>query len=247
MNEKDTRQRKHFQTYRSETKTLAICRDIVAFAQTHRCTFVNARVRIRKEDRRLPLQFVIAFEPDGGSPDLSIIATSEDPKISVRELVLFNRSYIPIVNRLGSVSIGGPVSFATRKGSLGAAIDITAECDAVDISLHLVQALGDIDATQTPIEGRAVRYGGRWICGYCITVNDRMSSEEWEEAVQRCNMQVEVYSDAVNGVPVIINGLFYDHDVDYDVTDPAKAEQAEGTGGDDIPNDVVIDGTGDMG
>lgn len=235
----DNRQRKFFQTYRSETKTLAICRDTSFSDGLNRCTFVNARVRIKKADRRLPLQFCVAFEPDGGSPDLAIVSTLEMPKITARELVLFNRSYIPVCNRIGNVNLGGGNVFAQQKGSTGVAIDFSSECDAIDISMHLVQALGDIDPSTLLPEVQPTRFGGRWICGYSITVTDRMSQEEWELACQECNMSAEVYSDSNGGVAILTNGL-----PQIDSTD---GDDTEGTGGSDIPNVVTHSGTGALG
>ena len=229
--EKDTRQRRYFQTYRSETKTLALCRDESLEMAT--ATFVNVRVRIRKEDRRLPLQFYCAFEPDGGSPDMAGISGGVQPEVTVREMVLLNRSYIPVVNRVGSTSLGGALAFPGRQGSLGFAIDINADCDAVDISLHLGQALGEVGPT-------GKRFSGRWICGYSITCNDRLSAEEWQSAVSKCNMQVECFSDQEQGgSPVLYNvGL---------IIDASIGEDTEGTGGINIPNSLTLTGTCDLG
>jgi hypothetical protein len=231
--DKETRQRRYFQTFRSETKTLALCRDenpdISSIAN-----FVNARIRIRKEDRRLPLQFYVAFEPDGGSPDKAIISGAIQPEVTVREMVLLNRSYIPVVNRIGSTALGGALGFPGRQGCLGFAIDISADCDAVDISLHLGQALGDL------VPGLSKRYSGRWICGYSITCNDRLSQEEWQSAVSKCNMQCESYSDqAASGVPVLTNtGSSVDRTI---------GEDTEGTGGVNVPGAVTQTGTGELG
>ena len=245
--DKDTRQKRFFQTYRSETKTLAICRDLQSIQRpSFVCTFVNARVRIRKSDRRLPLQFCVAFEPDGGSPDMAIISQPEEPKISARELVLFNRSYIPVVNRIGNVNLGGANIFASQKGSTGLAIDFSDDCDAIDVAMHLTQALGDFNTLAPYGEGQFLRFGGRWICGYSITVTDRMSSEEWERAVQECNMMVECFSDRQSfgdtqgGVPILTSGVLMS-------IDPSYGDTTEGTGGDDIPNNVTVIGTGGMG
>ena len=241
MTDKDTRQRKFFQTYRSETKTLAICRDVYApQGNSFLATFINARIRIRKSDRRLPLQFAVAFEPDGGSPDLAFIACPEEPKVSARELVLFNRSYIPVVNRIGNVNLGGANVFAHQMGSTGLAIDFSDDCDAVDISLHLTQALGEIDINSNPDPTRRKHFGGRWIAGYSITVTDRMSYEEWERAVQECNMMVDSYSDSPGGVPILCNGV-------PNGIDSSDGDTTEGTGGNDIPNTVTESGTGAIG
>lgn len=241
--EKDYRQKRHFQVYRSETKTIALCRDIqfASFDTPGFASFVNARIRIRKEDRRLPIQFMVGFEADGGSPDFAQIAVQEYPSISVRELVLLNRSYVPVVNRIGNSNFGGANKFATQRGSLGIALNLEADCDAIDIALHLTTALGDIDPLTVGTDSRPTRFGGRWICGYCITVNDRMSIEEWENAVQKCNMMVECFSDSTGGLPILANTVqpYY--------VDTTVGDDVEGTGGTNIPNDIVTTGTGEMG
>jgi hypothetical protein len=236
--DKDDRQRKYFQTYRSETKTLALTID--GMQPNGVTTFVNARIRIRKEDRRLPLIFYCAFEPDGGSPDLCIIATELMPQVTVRECVLLNRSYIPVVNRIGSTALAGGNFFPGRQGCMGFAVDISADCDAVDISLHLTQALGALDGGND--DGRPTRYGGRWICGYSLTCNDRLSQEEWNDAVTKCNMMCETFSDSrFDGVPVLSNNS------GYPTVDLSRGTDVEGTGGVNIPNQYIQQGTGGLG
>ena len=236
--DKDLRQRQYFQTYRSETKTLALTVDRQWGLSTG---FVNARVRIRKEDRRLPMIFYCAFEPDGGSPDMAFIAGEQQPSITVRECVLLNRSYIPIVNRLGSAVLGGGNSFPNRRGSLGVGIDINADCDAADISLHLVQALGEKKGVDN--EGSPIYHGGRWICGYSLTCNDRLSQEEWNDAVTKCNMMVDMFTDTNwDGVPVL--GSISSS------PQPARGlygTDTEGTGGTNIPNTITVNGPGGLG
>ena len=237
--DRDDRQRKYFQTYRSETKTLALTADRYQVDYTGNiCQFVNARIRIRKEDRRLPLIFYVAFEPDGGTPDKAIITGDLMPQVTVRECVLLNRSYIPIVNRIGSTSIAGGNFFPGRQGCLGFAIDISADCDAVDIALHLTQALGELDGGND--DGRPTRFGGRWICGYSLTCNDRLSQEEWNDAVTKCNMMCETFSDTpYSGVPVLNNVVGYPN--------TSVGTDTEGTGGVNIPNQLTKNGTGELG
>ena len=233
---KDDRQREYFQTFRSETKTLAICAPGIT-PNNRYATFINSRVRITKQDRRLPLLFFVAFEPDGGSPDDAHMASSVESKITVRELVLLNRSYIAIVNRLGTTELGGALDFSSQRGSLGIAIPITNDCDAVDIAIHLGAALG---GQKSPSPGDC--FGGRWICGYSITCNDRLSSEEWHNAVNRSNMQVDTYCNATetNGTPILGSSTFIPGQ-------DGRGEDTEGTGGRNIPNTQTSIGTGTMG
>jgi hypothetical protein len=238
--DRDDRQRKYFQTYRSETKTLALTADRYT---DNTCQFVNARIRIRKEDRRLPLIFYVAFEPDGGSPDMAVISGELMPTVTVRECILLNRSYIPVINRIGSTVTSGGNCFPGRQGCLGFAIDISADCDAVDISLHLTQALGELNGGTD--DGRPTRFGGRWICGYSLTCNDRLSQEEWNDAVTKCNMMCETFSMAPrDGVAVLDNLAGYPTgtiNIDLIGTD------TEGTGGTNIPNQLTMNGTGGLG
>lgn len=237
--DKDYRQRKFFQVFRSETKTLALCSDEGALEGIG-SNYVNARVRIKKEDRRLPLIFYVAFEPDGGSPDKASMSSGLLPAVTVREQILLNRSYIPIVNRIGSTALGGSNPFFSSQGPLGFAIDIGADCDAVDVSMHLTQALGQVRTDKTKGENAPLRYGGRWICGYSITCNDRLSQEEWTDAVNKVNMMTEIYADISNsGTPVLTTNT-----IQSSVT---VGEDVEGTGGTNIGTGGVIAGTGPLG
>jgi hypothetical protein len=184
----DNRQAEYHQKYSAESVTLALCSERSDGAP-ELCTSLRTRVRITKDDRRLPLYFVVAFEPEGGSPDAAEIVVTGTPSIVVAELQLMNRSYVPIVRDLGNPRVGGAVAFPSRKGTLGICAEIHADCDAVDIHLELLPALGGF------IHDRSgPRWGGRWSCTYSFTCNDRMSREEWTTAVQQTHMQVEITS-----------------------------------------------------
>jgi hypothetical protein len=94
---------------------------------------------------------------------------------------------------------------------------------------------------QTRGEGVPIYYGGRWICGYSITCNDRLSQEEWNDAVTKCNMMVELFTDGQwSGVPVLGPDSI-------STTTDLYGTDVEGTGGDNIPNDIVHAGTGGLG
>lgn len=219
--ESENRRREYFQTYRSEPRTLAVCADTNK-GQANSGTYLDLRLRVRKEDHRLPMFVTVAFEPDGGSPDdvvlspgaaapynpdgtsASAVPGGSVPTVAVAELVLLNHSYAPINRSLGNLGMPqGPVAMDTRKGSQGMAIPVSGECDAVDIFLHLVQALGAF------IPGSTTRYGGRWSAQYCFTCVDRLSREEWEVAVNSANMQTDVINtDALaRGGIVTLHGL----------------------------------------
>jgi len=77
-----------------------------------------------------------------------------------------------------------------RKGALGLAVEISRDCDAADVYVHLVQALGAIN-----LQDNGRRFGGRWIAQYAITCQERLSREEWTKACAETNMQVDISSD----------------------------------------------------
>jgi hypothetical protein len=189
----ENRQTEYHQKFSADSKTLALCSERSDGAP-ELCTSVGARIRITKEDRRLPLFFVVAFEPEGGSPDDAEIVVTGTPTIIVTELQLMNRSYVPIVRDLGNPRAGGVVAFPSRKGTLGICCEVHADCDAVDITLNLLPALGGFKHNQS-----GPRWGGRWSATYSMTCNDRLSREEWTTAVQQTNMRVEITRAGIPG------------------------------------------------
>jgi hypothetical protein len=192
----DNRQVVYFQKYTAEPKTLALCEERHD-ASPGLVEELTARIRITKEDRRLPLFVVIAFEPKGGNPDGAEIVVAGTPTITVTELQLLNRSYVPILRDIGNPRPGGPIAFPCRKGTLGIAVEIHPDCDAVDIRAYLLPAMGELKS-----DSGNERWGGRWSVTYTMTCNDRLSREEWTAAIQQTNMQVELnyYNPTGSGV-----------------------------------------------
>ena len=208
----DNRRREFHQAYHSETYTLASCLDVSDSPNV--ATYVKYRIRIVKRDRRLPLFLIVAFEPDGGSPDNSFMATDAQPCIAVQDLILRNRSYVPVHNRVGNMEQRpgsvpynpllpkpGFIAFPNREGALGIALEVGTDVDAVDAQVYLYQALGDFNSV-----AHTQRYGGRWTVGYSFTCKDRLSREEWELVITSTNMQIEIMEcDKTGaGTPVLV-------------------------------------------
>ena len=218
----NNRKREFFQDFRSEIKTLALCDGLKIDTDDNGGSFVKARIRTVKADRRIPLFLSIAFEPVGGSPDNCILmrhyfdpsldriqnlSAEIVPAIGVSECILLNRSYVPVVRTIGNSGPTGSYPLSQRPGSLGLSILSSGDCDAVDLSVTLAAALGDRVnpgyVLNPPFVGgqdqnpQGQRYGGRWVFQYSMTCTDRLSREEWDAAVQGSNAQVEIIdSDA---------------------------------------------------
>lgn len=215
----DNRQANHIEVYRSEAKTLARTSSILDDPNENYCQSAQAYIRVIKSDLRLPMTFYVGFDPDGGDPNkASIIVSQLNPpkqppalRAAVAELILCRRSYIPIMRVVGSILDVGKIEIPSRPGALGFAYRVSDECDAVEFSVELPCALGDIKGYETGEDGRPdyslpIYFGGRWVCGYSFTTNERLSREEWTTAVTGTNMMVEVCggSNAVEGIPTII-------------------------------------------
>jgi len=185
----DNRQREYFQTFRSETKTLCQCLPL-PYGDSNLASYADCRIRIVKHDRRLPLFVAVFFEPNGGDSAEALITSNDIPTVRVDELLLCRRSYVPICNVIGNARNGAPIAFPMRKGALGLAVEISRDCDAADVYVHLVQALGAIN-----LQDNGRRFGGRWIAQYAITCQERLSREEWTKACAETNMQVDISSN----------------------------------------------------
>lgn len=218
----DNRQANHIEVYRSETKTLARTSSILDDPNENYCQSAIAYIRVIKSDLRLPMMVYVGFDPDGGDPNnASIIASQINPplqppslKANVSELLLCRRSYIPILKVVGSSLSVGKVEIPSRPGALGFAYRISDECDAADFTVELPCAFGalkgyEIGEDGQPIDSLPIYYGGRWICGYSFTTNERLSREEWTAAVTGTNMMVDVRggSNPVKGIPTIIKEI----------------------------------------
>jgi hypothetical protein len=227
----ENRHREYHQTFRSEIKTLALC-DSLTPDFDNGGTYVKARIRTVKADRRIPLFLTLAFEPSGGSPDDCILARQIPnpanpagagpsgflpgivPAITVAECVLLNRSYVPIVRTIGNTSPIGSYPLSQRPGSLGISVISEGDCDAVDFMVTLVAALGarvnpgyvlapaNLGAQDQNPLGQ--RYGGRWLFQYSMTCTDRLSREEWDTAVLGSNAQVEIIASDAQDIGHII-------------------------------------------
>lgn len=201
MKETDYRKREYFQTFSSPIETLALCSDDTLETVPTGATEVIARIRITKPDRRLPLFLVIAFEADAGNPDYASITTDKTPTISIADCVLRNHSFVPVFRKIGNTF--SPVNFPCRQGTLGIAVEACADVDAADILVKLYQALGN---TTNGFNTNVRRPGGRWTVGYSLTCTDRLTREEWENAVNSVNMQKDITSNGTGtGCPVLVN------------------------------------------
>lgn len=200
----DDRQRNYFQKYTADTKTLAVTHDWQPASNT--CTLVTARIRITREDTRLPMTVMLAFDPDGGSPDEATITSRQNPRIVLSELVLCRRSYVPILKAVGSDLIAGHLDMPTRPGALGFAWKVSDECDAVDIRAQLPHALGAVQFKDSINH----YFGGRWVVGYSFTTNERLSKEEWSLYVSRTNLMADVSDNSHDhpSTPVLVSTVW---------------------------------------
>lgn len=224
---RDNRQILHYEKYRSEVLTLALTSSgftLNSFGQRTTelgtgflCLSAKSRIRVRKEDLRLPMTCFVAFEPDGGDPTkASINAFStlrEDVgglRVAIAELMLVRRSYVPILRLVGSSIEAGLVTVPNRPGALGYAFRVSDECDCVDIEAELPYACGDqtFNTAERPGEPpRLVNWSGRWVFGYSFTTNERLGREEWSDAASKTNVMIETTANTTDGVSVPVNGI----------------------------------------
>jgi hypothetical protein len=222
----DWRDRRYSQVYRSDDQTLALCRGF--YDERGQAPPGNlgvdfdyrsfARIRIVKQDTRLPMTVCIAFDPNEGNPDKASISARDIPSVTAAELVLLRRSYVPVKQVVGNMSLAGSIEVPARLGALGIALSFSSECDAVDILVSLFHAQGEY---MGEIPELGPRYAsGRWITGYSFTTNERLSIEEWQDAVSRTNMSIERFyktsqtgdDDATDSLrlvtmPVLVSGV----------------------------------------
>jgi hypothetical protein len=180
----DWRDRRYSQTFRSEVSTLALCRNYADEENEigNVCDIQSyARIRIIKQDTRLPMNVCVAFDIDAGNPDKAIISGRQVPTINAAELLLVRRSYVPVKQIVGNISQAGSIDFPARLGALGIALEFSSDCDAVEMFVKLVCAQGE---KAPPTEARSRYATGRWIVGYSFTTNERLSIEEWTDACQ---------------------------------------------------------------
>lgn len=175
MNE-DRRSPHWLQYYRGQTLTLARCHDnIHGMEESGTLDECDLVFRIQKTNPYLYLRCAVYYEslvgPNGRSSIIEAFprkAGSADNSIHVSEYILGDIAAQPIHDLVGSASV--PLQFPDA-GLTGTVFESRDMADGLEISLHL--------------NGASVT--GRWAFAWKVLSRERMSMEEWKEAIMSVN------------------------------------------------------------
>lgn len=168
----DVRNKHWLQYYRGQTLTLARCHDNIGIGTLKEC---NLKFRIAKTNPFIYLRCSVYFEslvgPNSRNASIEVsprLPGSGDNSIYVCEYILGDIAAQPIHDIVGSEST--PLVFPGT-GLTGIAFESRDMADGLEISLHL--------------NGGAMT--GRWAFSWKALSRERMSMEEWKEAVLSIN------------------------------------------------------------
>ena len=169
----DVRSKHWLQYYRAQTLTLARCHTDIGEGNLSAC---DLKFRIAKTNPYIYLRCSIYFESLVGPNNTNMIDAvsfarligSNDNSIHALEYILGDISAQPIHDIVGTE--GSPKIFP-ENGLTGLSFESRDMADGIEINLHL--------------NGCAVE--GRWAFAWKILSRERMSMEEWREAILSVN------------------------------------------------------------